>query len=117
MTTPSATMTVKELERRIVAAHGPYIKINLQHPDGAEGLWAKIETEEDAERYSSNHTGAQIQILLLNCALVAGPSWGMRFRVELRGHARPYIALSEFIRQAKAQIDTYPPPKAFKRWR
>jgi len=98
-----------QLSERADAAHGPMIKVNLHRPDdGNEGLWAKIETAEDAELYERDTRDDTITVILMNHALVNGPTWGMRFRVTTQGGMRPTIHIDEFIAQCNEQAEEYP---------
>jgi hypothetical protein len=97
-------MTNQELEARVENAAGPIIKVDILHGDDVESVWAKIESEDAAALYNNSVTG-QISVLLMNQAMIMGPTWGRKILVTLT-HNRPCIKVEDLISQCIEQEKT-----------
>jgi hypothetical protein len=109
-------MNLKELQDRVtVAEPNGMLKVNINHGDGNEGIWACFATPQDKEVYDKNKVGDPFEVFLLNQALIGGPSWGARLKLKAGGDNRPMIAAAKVIEQIIEAVKSgdYPTAEEF----
>ena len=111
-------MEITDLEARVKQGekHGT-CKVNIDHGDGNEGIWACFATAEDRATYDRNKAGEEFQVFLMNHALIGGPTWGARLKLTSTGNnVRSIIPVAKVIEQMNEAVKSgdYPTPDKFK---
>lgn len=110
-------MKLDELNQRVqTAENNGTLKLNITC-DGEpnEGIWACFVTPKDKEIYDKNQ--GSFEVYLMNHALISGPSWGAKLRIESNGNNRPEINVNDLIKQIVDAVESgnYPTIETFKK--
>lgn len=113
-------MNLQELQDRVSAAEtavpNGMLKVNIKHPTGNEGVWAQFASPSDKEVYERNSPGEKFEVFLLNHALIGGPSWGARLKLNADGSdSRVSIPVDVVLQQMNEAVGSgdYPNPSEF----